>query len=419
MTNNLPQISDIDLKKILHGTVYDFQNEYPFYAHLFQVLPITWSDIIPTAAISYNSKIKLYEIKLNKHFMQSITKLERRAVFLHEVLHFLHQHMLRFDFVNKEERQLYNIATDMAINQYISNLPTIVKNGKEERSCIDVNDFKDDNGNPFPKFRPAETYVDLLKNNKQWKEDLKNKYGNGEGESEEKSFQTMDEHEWEQLSEEEKKDALDSAKSIIKRAVDKVSYDHNAIPDHVKDLIDKINTQIDQMDCKKILSAAIKKSVSSVDKRQTWSRPNRRVGLVAPGKKLGDLPKLLILNDTSGSISVTEMNQMLRGVDQFLKVGIRKCEMAFFHTNVYGLRRYKIGDEVLNNELESGGTDLEPVLKFIKQKNPDMAIIFTDGFYSSCTTKLDTEIIFIITPNGDINHPLTKYGKTFKLKSIL
>jgi predicted metal-dependent peptidase len=326
---------------------------------------------------------------------------QRVAVLHHEVLHFTNAHVFRFGFdstSSKDDKKNANIATDMSINQYIKNLP---------KGCIDVKYFKTDAGVDFPKFATAEIYLDLLKENpeamknalKQMKKDgldVKDD-GNGEG--------ILDDHSWEELSEEEKKQMAEEMKKIVKRTMEKTSYDKSSLPESIKDLIEEIDTYLRSMNYKQILQSAIKKSVSFTDRASTWRRPNKRYGSLAQGTTLAKLPQLNVYIDTSGSISVKEMNEFLTILNGFLKAGSRKCTLGLWHTSLYLKRPYKLNGKLKEDEVQSGGTDMTEVCEDINKSNPDLSIILTDGYYG---TQVDPKCntIVIISETGGMNHPL-------------
>lgn len=408
------------LSRQLSSMLFKFTKAHPFYGSILQSLPIQFNLRIPTAALCYDKTTQNYRILVNPHFFTNLTPLERVAVFHHEILHFTYQHLDRFsklyENANKDENnkrnegtlftklELVNLACDMAINQLIQNLP---------KNAVDYKLLKDNTGKAFPALQTAETYYDLLDKNEDAQKQMKQ---DGKG--------TIDEHDWEVvegLTEEEKTEMLKAAQKLVERAMEKANYTHSEVPGELKELLEKLKSDIEKLNYRAIIQNAIKRTVSSADRKSTWSRPNRRYSVYAPGNKLGDSPKLEFYFDMSGSMSVREINELLEVISGFLSVGSRQCNLNFFDTRIYKKMRYKKGQPITEKDVEGGGggTCLNEVIKHIHATSPDMSIVMTDGYYGDVNRNPSSnEIYFIITTNGTVNHPLQKHGKTIQLSKL-
>ena len=150
--------------RCLATTLYNCTKDHPFIGSVLQSLNIMYSHALPTAGILFNTDAKRFEMMINPYFFcKKLNEKERKAVFIHEISHITHKHPLRVPFlkISARKRVLMNIAADMAINQYIQNLPKGCQScpppEKQEPcpnemcpgKCIDVNDFHDtdDKGN--------------------------------------------------------------------------------------------------------------------------------------------------------------------------------------------------------------------------------------------------------------------------------
>lgn len=129
--SNLPvvAVSSEDKKNAIQASIYYMVKANPFVGTLLQELTIRYTSQVPTAGITYNKKTKLFDVFINENFFCNKLDLPQKiGVLTHEMLHFLHQHLFRLPFLLKdikpEERMLFNIAGDMAINQLINNLPS-------------------------------------------------------------------------------------------------------------------------------------------------------------------------------------------------------------------------------------------------------------------------------------------------------
>jgi predicted metal-dependent peptidase len=216
---------------------------------------------------------------------------------------------------------------------------------------------------------------------------------------------------------------MDAVEDLMKRAMIKSNTDYSQLPGSVKDLLNDIKTRRAELNYKGLILAAIKRSASGHDRKGTWTRKNKRYGFAAPGTKNAELPKLDIYLDTSGSISIEELSSFLEIVDEFLRVGVRKCTINCFHTSHYLRKPYKSGDrEMLKKSVESGGTDLTDVFKSIVKNRSDLSIIISDGFYADVPVESMLKpgqtvptTLFIISKGGSQDHPLLRIGNTVRV----
>jgi len=73
-------------------------------------------------------------------------------------------------------------------------------------------------------------------------------------------------------------------------------------------------------------------------------------------------------------------------------------------------------------DLQSGGTELTPVMKMIAKKKPELSLILTDGGYSDVPfekfirrgEKFPTTC-WIISKGGNEKHPMERLGQTIKI----
>ena len=413
---------------------------HQFMGAVLQSLTINYSHQLPTAGILFNTDAKHWEMLINPYFFcKKLNAEQRKAVLLHELSHILHKHPLRVPFLKiaPRKRVLMNIAADMAINQFIKNIPdgcpqctpydpdNPVKCPNE--MCpgrgIFLRDFYDIDEKtkariPWKANQTMEHYYEKLLTRF---EDPEDGEGDGEGNAGGGADtgdlpQTTDEHLWDNGAVEEK-DMLDATEELAKRAMVKARLDYDSLPGSVKDLLEDIKARRAELNYKQLIMSAMKRHASGHDRDFTWTRPSKRYGNKARGTKVGDLPKLEIYLDSSGSISVEELNGFLEVVDQFLRVGSRKCNLGFFHTALYKFDKYKMGNKVKREDIESGGTDLTPVMKQILQNKADMAIIVTDGYYGDvpCEQWMKPgekfpQTLFVISKDGTADHPLRRFG---------
>jgi len=476
------QVSVEDKNRSLYTAIYELTTSHPFMGAVLQSLNISYSHVIPTAGIMFNTDAKRWDMLVNPYFFcKKLNAPQRKAVMLHELSHITHKHPLRVPFlkISARKRMLMNIAADMAINQFIKDLPKGCQqcppplkpepcpNPLCPGRAIDVNDFKDIDEKTgkqidWPKNQTMEAYYERLikrfedpenpddgdgegdegegdgdgqgagkpgqgqpgqdkgKGKGKGKGDGKGKGNAGGGADTSDLPQTIDEHMWDGAAEE--KDMLDATEELVKRAMVKARLSYDQLDAHVKELLDDIKARRAELNYKALIMSAMKRHASGHNRKSTWTRKSKRFGNKAPGTKVGDLPRLENHLDTSGSISVEELNDFLEIVDQFLRVGSRKCNMSFFHTQCYGRQQYKLGQRIDRSQIQSGGTDLTTTLEDIFKRKGDLNIIITDGCYG----KVDWEkwlkpgqqppqILWIISRQGTADHPMKDLGETVKV----
>lgn len=419
---------------------------HQFMGAVLQSLTINYSHQLPTAGILFNTDAKHWEMLINPYFFcRKLNAEQRKAVLLHELSHILHKHPLRVPFLKiaMRKRVLMNIGADMAINQFIKNIPDgcpqcTPYDPDHPQKCpnemcpgrgIFLRDFYDIDEKtkariPWKANQTMEHYYEKLLT--RFEDPDEDGEGDGEGNAGGGAAtgdlpQTIDEHLWDNGAVEEK-DMLDATEELAKRAMVKARLDYDSLPGSVRELLEDIKLRRAELNYKQLIMAAMKRHASGHDRDHTWTRPSKRYGNKARGTKVGQLPKLHNFIDTSGSISIEEANGFLDVVDQFLRVGSRKCDLGFFHTALYKDDKYKMGTKVSREDIQSGGTDLTPVMKRILDQKPDLSVILTDGCYGDvrCEEWMKPgekfpQVLFVISKDGTTDHPLKRFGDTVKI----
>ena len=456
------------MKQCLNTGIYDVSKTHIFLSGVLQCITIYYSHMLPTAGVLFNADAKKWDMAINPFFFcKKLSQPQRKAVLIHEILHLLHKHPFRIPFlkISNNKRALLNIGADMSINFYIKDLP----NGcpqcppKEEQmngaqcpnemcpgACIDVKDYYDEDETtkkktPWPTGKTMEFYYEKLL--EKFKDISPDDSGEGEcgtckgsgkvedgqggerqcpdckgsGKGKGKSLpREFDSHKWDGNAEET--EMLDATEELMKRAMVKQSLSYDQLPGSIQELLDDIKARKAELNYKAIILSAIKRHASGHDRKNTWARKSRRFGELAPGSTVSDLPKLSVFADSSGSISVEELTEFLDIIDEFLKCGSRKCEMNMFHTSNYLSQPYKRGDRFDRKKVQSGGTDLTDSLKHIVTTRPDLAIIITDGYFGDVDfekmlrpNQHMPQIVWIISRQGQKDHPLKRCGYTVKV----
>lgn len=448
-------VSAAEMKQCLQTCIYQTTKSHPFMGNILQIMNISFTHILPTAGVMFNGEVKRWDMILNPMFFcKMLNEEQRKAVLLHELYHITHKHPLRIPFIklSVHKRQLMNIAMDMSINQYIKDIPDGCSQCPPRNSGVPcqnplccgrgvfVRDFYDTDEKtgkqtPWQERREAEYYYSKLLERFDDPDPENNGEGEGQGEDQGQSKgnagggantgdlpNTTDVHHWDGAADEN--EMLEATEDLVKRAQVKARFGYDELPDHIKELLEHIKTRKAELNYRAILLAAMKASLPANFRVKSWTRKSRRFGNKAPGSKNGEQPKLENFIDTSGSISIEEANEFLDIVDEFLKIGARKCTLNMFHTQNYYREEYKLGQRLKREDIQSGGTCLEESIRNIAKYRPDLAIILTDGYYSDVDEKkfvgpngMFPNVVFIISKDGTTDHPFKnrKWAKTVKI----
>jgi predicted metal-dependent peptidase len=422
-------------KQSLYTAIFEITKTHPFMGSVLQCMNISYTHVLPTAGVMFNSEVKRWDLMINPYFFcKKLTKAHRRAVLLHELYHITHKHPLRVPFLklSPHKRNLMNVAMDMAINQYIKDIPDgcpecpppMSGQPCENPDCcgrgILIRDFFDTDEKTgkrtqWQEGQTAEYYYEKLCERFDDPDPNGDGQGNGNAGGGAQSGDvpdTTDVHHWDGSAEEH--EMLEATEDLIKRAQIKARFGYDKLPGHIKELLEHIDTRKAELNYKAIILNAMKAQLPANFRVKSWTRKSRRFGNMAPGSKNGKQPRLDNYIDTSGSISIEEANEFLDIVDEFLRVGARECMLNMFHTSNYYREKYKRGQRIKREDIESGGTQLEDSFQTIAKSKPDLAIILTDGYFCGFDVQTDDYVgyngkfpntVFIISKDGQENHP--------------
>ena len=204
----------------------------PFFAAISRRIDKRASNAIPTAGVMVNPDTAQFEMLYNPKFFEDLTDLNRTDILKHEFYHILFEHVTGRmpENVNVETAEgrrnmkLWNIATDLAINSHLENLPEGGLIPGEEK-------FEG-----LPKGQSAEWY---LANMPDFEEEDQGQKGNGaeqDGEGGQGGQQgnnsgngdgmpdSLDDHSgWSQCSNEVKEMAKERLKETVRKAAEEAS----------------------------------------------------------------------------------------------------------------------------------------------------------------------------------------------------
>jgi len=408
----------------------------------------------PTLGVKpeHNGRFKLY---WNPEFTSQFKDQDfLLGVWLHELLHIAFDHTTKrapvdlkkygpYDRMSKEDMRtmsMWNIACDMAINQFIRQYLDLGK--PEFQGC-----FPEERN--YPEWQSAETYFELLK--KDWEKNKKDVEGlinkildshEGWGEpisDSSSSFSPLD-YDMDDFSEETQKKIQEKIKEIKKTTgIDEVQKDQQVVSNKAgtsRETASSIKFK-DTLIIVKIPEWMSKLTSSSIHgfnirKESTRKRPNRRFGEYFPGqKKIQVGNKALILVDVSGSISQSHYYKFTGHINQLQKFA--NFDMGFFNTVFLDKQGQCVYDgqgipdlsktvrpfETGLDQAIGGGTSFELVVKFWNnvQRQYDVVFIFTDGEANYETRPIDSRNInwIVYTDNFERVKNNMRHGKVYPM----
>jgi len=321
------------------------KNGLGFYASILYKMPLVIKNDLPTMATDGTN------IFYNEEFTDSLTEPELDFVLCHEALHRVLLHHLRF---GKRDHDLWNVATDYAINFSLmqSGLTSMPEGGLLDNRFADMK---------------AEKIYDILKEESKDKpKPKKPKWGNvipQEGMSEDQVKQEVAKINAETMM------AVNTAKAIGK------------LPSSVKEIIDEMKrSQVDWTDVLR------RHCVGDQPEGYSFRRPNRRQWhvneIITPISNKVGVGDIVVGVDTSGSVSSKELSYFLGELNSLSEeIKPNSITIITCDAEIQGIKRYESGEIVENIVCKGrGGTLVMPVFDYIEKENinVDSFIYFTD-----------------------------------------
>ena len=348
----------------------------------------------------------------------------------HEGLHLLNKHISRLlrimanevtDIIAKSKAEIWNIAADCSVNVQAGLREPIVIAGKPWPVCLPAR-YKLEEG------KITEFYfLELLKTAKRinivgpggGKPDKDGKGGKGEGLG--YGPGGLDNHDhWQvegvpDLSSLSRK--VDSyTQSVIKDSLKTFSKDRGTLPSHIAELIQGALAppkapyyQIIRKLIRGTRLSKFKRSFTKINRKRTYvfALDDGMLPMISPfpGRTRDYTFNIVVMIDTSGSMSVDDIAEGLSGVKNILEKD-RHCFTTVLEVDAGVEKEYKV-KKVRDIQFEvkgRGGTTLGPGLFRAKELNCDVCLAFTDGYTETINDyprkDLPKKMIWVITPGG-------------------
>jgi predicted metal-dependent peptidase len=327
-------------------------------------------------------------------WVKKLTKNQTMTVVLHEILHIMLKHFMRFDLKNiktQEERMMVNYALDYAVNSIIIN-EMMPHDNLLELPTPHLYDEKFKGMN-------AEKILEILKKEKKENpEQHKERFGgagSGEGQEQFDNHDISSEGTQENVKAKKAstgkslKDQMgDIDKKIFKASSGLSAKEKGEVPADMQRLIDEYLEELEgHVDWRRF----IRRKLQEIGKGQyTTSRCNRAYmpyGFYFPGQT-GAKAKVALALDTSGSISNEDITEFLVELRSMLRM-MPGLEIVLYgcDSDIHGMARIKglknFRKSVGNVLTGGGGTSFIPVFKDLAEnKDRDIKALFyfTDGY---------------------------------------
>ena len=365
----------------------------PWYGHIALGLQKEFSTKVPTACAQINGmNIDLY---FNEEYFNKLDDKQKVGLMQHELGHVCMFHLNNWD--DFPDKEIYNIATDMCINQYIEP-DYLPPNG------IRLNSFPELN---LPPFKDSKFYYDELSK--------ANKSGTSPKLDKLISFMksggvTVAGHPLWGVGE-NGEPVPDGIKELVRAQIEhqiKQVYEENFnknpgnIPGYLRELVLALYMKTPPVFDWKTVVRQFKSFCDKQVIKLTRNKPNKRFPDF-DAVTLRQRRKMLVGIDVSGSISESTLVEFYTQIGHMSKHGV-EIDIAEWD---FGLTRpiYRFNTRNPNSNMKGfkggGGTSAVEVMSILnKSRDHNALIMLTDGYISGEWKKLSKPVLWIITANG-------------------
>ena len=334
--------------------------EEPFYGLFIVGLNKTYRKDIPTAGVSQNG-IGV-QLAINPDYFDALNADERKGLLKHEILHISFGHLLVRDLYS--DKQLFNVAADLEINQYIKS------------SCLPEGGLTLES---FPELKlpvkaGTKKYYDILMDAKK----------NSTSPSLDKLLDQMNGtscychstwDEFDNLPESEKKLIKKQIEHQIKEVAQQTEKRRGHLPGELAELINRLlNVEPPKFNWKAYLKRFVGNS-SVIYTKKLRRKYNKRYS-ENPGLKIKTKNHVCVGVDTSGSVSTDELKEFMNEIHHMHKTG-HKITVVQCDTQITSVEEFNPKKDW--GIKGRGGTDFQPVIDHYNKSNYTALIYLTDG----------------------------------------
>jgi predicted metal-dependent peptidase len=378
-------------QRVLENAVVRLLKNKPFYGHLLigfrrrfaagsYAIGVTVANGTPTLCVDAE-RYADYPVE------------EQQALLEHVIKHLLHLHPVRGRGYHPLN---WNLATDLAINPFIENLPIEALRPEHYR---------------FEAGLAAEEYARLLKSLfavgrlagdgvGDADQDAGGQSGEGHDEQQEglSKSRFVDDHQcWSDADSTPECLAEQVVRDLVRDALRKA---HGEVPEDVKELVQGwLAPPI--IPWRQVLRQFIG-TAGRIGRQSTWQRQHRRFQHDTPGTRKRRLLNLLVAIDVSESTDegplreafAFELLQIARGRESRITV-------LYAHSRIRRIDKFRSSQAVAEVLHGGGFTDLRPVFDYAREMHPQPAAIIylTDG-HGPAPEQMELPTLWVLTPEG-------------------
>lgn len=343
--------------------------QQPFFATLMMSTPMIETRDIPTAATD------MANLYINPDFIESLDDDLKMFVLGHEVMHIALEHGLR---LGVRDPRLWNFAGDYAINLML----------KEAGFKIWEHCLIDDK---YEGMSADHIYEQLKKNPPQGGGSGDGKPGSGEA-----GGMIGDIMQPKEMSPAEEAKLKRSVQQRVAQAAQVAR-----MAGKLKGSLERFVNEI--LDPKVPWSVMLREYMHRhCQDDETWSRRNRRFEVFLPTRYSEKMGEIVLIGDTSGSIGNEELTQYMSEASAIAEeVSPERIRIVWADAHVAGEQLFEEGEPIVPKPQGGGGTDMRVPLKHVEQYNPEVVVLFTDGYTPWPTTEPDFPLIVCCTTETD------------------
>lgn len=374
----------------------------PFFAHLIAGITREVTSSIPTMAVGIVAgQPRLF---VNPVFFATELRSEpmRIGVLKHEVLHLLFKHLFRF--MPHYDAELYNIAADLVVNQYIGSwrIPS---------SAITLKTFSELELEPE---RETEYYYNALRKAQEepanaGAEVLEAVYGKP---------RHSDHSTWSKTDRQESSLAdvaeIELDRLIVQAYSRCTVKQRGTIPGNIAELIQEMierrAPKVDWRRALRIFSSTSRKTVI----RSTMKRPSKRFHTF-PGIRIRRFQKLMVILDTSGSVDEDELAAFFVEIHGMYRAG---ADISVMEADADVQRVFKYTGHLPKELHGRGGTSFDPPFEWLRlhrREQYDACIYLTDGEAPAPTVRPPCRLLWVVSERGKIGDHL-RFGQAIQIE---
>jgi predicted metal-dependent peptidase len=356
--------------------------QYVFYAHVIASTKVNFDEKFPApAGVSFQKN--QFNLHINPTTFNAFTLQERKGVLVHEAMHIILRHIGRF---RNRNRKIANMAADIAINQFIKDLP---------ENCLYHTTFG------LEEKLSMENYYSLLYKKAEKINFTQNPDGSVSFEYKGKKY-TIDPHAGDDMSDGEvPQEIIDGiAEEITKKSMEK---SRGLIPSDLQEMLDKLMSK--KVNWKKYIKNEM--SNAAIDIEETIKRRNRRFlkrieikGFVQKFSSEG-----VVILDTSGSVDSSFISKTLGEINNLASSTGAEVTLIQVDAEVQQIKKFDHNSKKIGIK-GRGGTHLYPAIEEIKNKKirHDWIVVITDGeIESSWPVPPKCKVFFLMPTKARLN----------------